>query len=1027
VAPRTWAITAGIVLVAVVLLFLTSNSLEDNDSYGSIVAALVAIGTAFAGIVLFLSREQRPEPAEQEADALASELLAQWEPEIRHRRQRFGDQRLIPLGWTGTDLGAVRLRLDGRLEGNPDAAADRLADGFGHLPSKRLVVIGEPGAGKTFLGVMLAVGLLRRRTTDAPIPVFLSLSSWDPVEDSLDEWLVRTLATTYYNGRRQVAQALLVRRLLLPILDGLDELPDHARRRAVNRMNDVLDGDRPLVLTCRAAEYQDLIVAGAPSLLRAPVVRIRPVSTADVAARIDSWPSIATHVEHDPNGPVATALSTPLMLSLFTAAYEKRSPDELLTARFASRHAVEDHLLDLLVDTVYPDPKHRRWLTYLAEVLHRDGDRDLRWWELARRTLSSWTAPVLGLLVAVVVFTIAAGLYQQPGEGGVIAVPPPQLAALFGVAVTLLWLASGGRQPGPAAVGSRPRAFGRGVLTGAALVLAPGLPLLLLMTNALDPDPMRQQPAVAAPMYTGALLAMAVVAGIGVGLHELLATRTSRSGIASPEESLRHDRRSSLASAAITGLAVGALALGAAFLGAAFGAHFGQRLQSSEDRAAVVTLDLPPLRTYVPLTFGWDVVPAFIANSLLIAVLFATAVLATRAWTRFVVTRTALALAGRLPWSLMRFLADARERGLLRAAGGGYQFWHARLQERLVMTAEHRARKRFPRPLVAGLGVAPVVIALVVVWSAEPEDCASTGWSEVDSKMARATYQGTTGCFAIVARDEWQVLQLRKADSALLAKITDVRPESAGRYYDQVAFAGDFRRVDPVRWQEILRGVVSAQEINEQPLVVDFTYSDIGTQSSDRHAALLSHFLTAATNTYGYGSAVTLDGTGSTVLDQTWGGPWPVIGLRDTDVRSLAPELVHAKINQFLGPEAAVTGPVKLADGVSAEECAALRSVSLQPNMAVNLDLRGTEPSVDLLTQVADCSYARVVIDEQYAGQVRAMRGRPATVDVLFVEDGSAGITTDCTARLNTPTEITTCVAVLTAADDGRVRLKLVE
>ncbi|MEV6239496.1 NACHT domain-containing protein [Lentzea sp. NPDC051838] len=1024
-ASRTWAITAGAVLVAVVLLVLTGNSLEDNDSYGSIAAALVAIGTAYAGIVLFLSREQRPEPAEQEADALASELLAQWEPEIRHRRQRFGDQRLIPLGWTGTDIGAVRLRLDGRMEGNPDAAAARLADGFDQLPSKRLVVIGKPGAGKTFLGVMLTVGLLHRRASNAPVPVFLSLSSWDPVEDSLDEWLVRTLAGTYYNGRHQVAKTLLARRLLLPILDGLDELPEHARRRAVNRLNDALDGDRPLVLTCRAAEYDDLIAAGAPSLLRAPVVRINPVRTADVTARLRNWPGIATHVERAPDGPLATALSTPLMLSLFTAAYRERSPDELLTARFASRHAVEDHLVDLLVDTVYPDPKHRRWLTYLAEVLHREDDRDLRWWELARRTLSPWTAPVLGLLVAAVVFTIAVALYWTPGGTRVIVIPPPQLAALFGVAVTLLWMASSGRAPGPTA-GSRRRGFLRGVLTGSALVLAPGVPLLLLMTSALDPDPMKG-PKEAVPIYGGALLALAAVAGIGVGLHELLSTRTSRSGSSGPKESLRHDRRSSLASAAITGLAVGTLTPGAALLGGAFGAHLGQRLLPGESGARIVTLDLPPLRTYVPLQFSWDVVPAFLVNSLLIAVLFATAVLTTRAWPRFVVARTALALAGRLPWSLMRFLADAREHGLLRAADGGYQFWHARLQERLVMTAEHRARTRLSRPLVAGLGVAPAVIALVVVWSAEPEDCARTGWSEVDGRMARVTYQDTTGCFATVAHDGWQVLQKRKADGALLAKIAEVRPEIVRRDYDQVALAGDFGNIDPVRWQEILRGVASAQEIGERPLVVDFAYSDTGVQSSDRHAALLWQFLTQTTGIQGDGSAVSLDATTSTVFAGVADGPRPVIGLRDPDPRALAPEFAGAKINQFLGPRPVETPPVSPADGISDGECGFLRRYSYEPNTAMNLDLRGVEPSRDLLSRLAGCGYVRVVVDEQYAGQVRAMSGRPATVDVLFVEYGSAGITADCRARLSTPTEVATCVAVLTAAEDGRVRLKVVE
>ena len=705
-APRTWVITAGIVLTAVVLLVLIRSSLDDSDAYSSIASALVAIGTAFAGIVLYLSREQRPQAAEQEADALALELLGQWEPEIRHRRRRFGDQRLIPLGWTDTGIGPVRVRLSGRLDGNPDAAATRLADAFDQLPSRRLVVIGEPGSGKTFLGAMLTAGLLRRRTTGAAVPVFLSLSSWDPVADGLDDWLVRTIATTYYNGRHQAAKALLVSRLLLPVLDGLDELPDHARRRAVNRLNDVLDGDRPLVLTCRIAEYEDLVAGGAPTLLRAPVVRIAPVTTADIVTQLRSWPGIANHVRSEPDGPVATALSTPLMLSLFTAAYRDRSPDELLSpVRFTSRHAVEDHLVDLLVDTLYPDPRHRRWLTYLAQVLHRNDDHDFRWWQLARRTLSPWIAPVLGLLVAAVAFAVVNWIRPAravtPADVAVqISGSAPLIATLFGVVVTSLWLASAGRQPGPVSGG---RGFGRGIVTGAALVLVPGVPILLVGTDAIEGDLDSRSTLMT---YTGALLALAVVAGLGVGLHELLATRTSRAGKASPEDFLRQDRASALTSAAVAGTIVGALTVVACTLGAALGGHLGERFASTEHFPATIHLSLPPVRTHVPWKLTGDNAAALVAASVLFTVLFAVAVLTTRAWTRFLVARAMLALAGRLPWRLMRFLADARERGLLRMASGGYQFWHVRLQERLVMRdGRQRARRRPPRAAVAGFVV----------------------------------------------------------------------------------------------------------------------------------------------------------------------------------------------------------------------------------------------------------------------------------------------------------------------------------
>lgn len=60
------------------------------------------------------------------------------------------------------------------------------------------------------------------------------------------------------------------------------------------------------------------------------------------------------------------------------------------------------------------------------------------------------------------------------------------------------------------------------------------------------------------------------------------------------------------------------------------------------------------------------------------------AVLVTRAWGNYFVHHLWLAATGRLPWRLMHFLDDAHRRGVLRQAGGVYQFRHARVQERLA-------------------------------------------------------------------------------------------------------------------------------------------------------------------------------------------------------------------------------------------------------------------------------------------------------------------------------------------------------
>jgi hypothetical protein len=63
------------------------------------------------------------------------------------------------------------------------------------------------------------------------------------------------------------------------------------------------------------------------------------------------------------------------------------------------------------------------------------------------------------------------------------------------------------------------------------------------------------------------------------------------------------------------------------------------------------------------------------------------------AWPSYVLVRGWLALHRRLPWSLMDFLADAHQRGVLRQVGSVYQFRHIDLQHRLATQ---------PRPPASG-------------------------------------------------------------------------------------------------------------------------------------------------------------------------------------------------------------------------------------------------------------------------------------------------------------------------------------
>ncbi|MEV6346238.1 NACHT domain-containing protein [Actinoplanes sp. NPDC051851] len=204
------------------------------------------------------------------ADAeLAREVSQQWEHEALIR----GAAPVAPrwastarpvaapaaevLGPDWTAGRALRLRLRG-------AAAD-LAGALLALPSRRLVVLGAPGSGKSALATRLVRDLLD--LPGAPVPVLLSLATWQPETQPLGVWLATRIARSYPSCRD--AAGLLAAARILPILDGLDRIGP----AAMPRLGEYLTGPRPIVITCRTGAYASLI---AHPLSRTAVVELEP-------------------------------------------------------------------------------------------------------------------------------------------------------------------------------------------------------------------------------------------------------------------------------------------------------------------------------------------------------------------------------------------------------------------------------------------------------------------------------------------------------------------------------------------------------------------------------------------------------------------------------------------------------------------------------------------------------------------------------------------------------------------------------
>lgn len=363
----------------------------------AVLVALVPLAIAAGRFALWLPAPRvRDEQIASDLSDLAAALRAQGRTEAGLPGVSIYDRLPMRVRWESAAAGAG----DGR-----EGTFHDVIEFFSGLPERRLVVLGEAGAGKSVLATELARSLLAHRASEDPVPVIFSMVGWNPAEATLFDWMSGQLARVdpdlgrkVIDGRQVVtrAQVLIDRLKVLPVLDGLDEVGSAAlpaATLAVNRYG----WTQPLVVTCRREEYLAATRAepGAP-LARAAVIELVPLSRNDIESYLGPdpegrWTAVRDRLAAEPDGPLARVLGNPLMLWLTWEVYGRagRDPDELADRhRFARQEAIESRLLSEFVPAVYPaegqllsllpgrlDPtasQARRWLGFLAE------DRELR-------------------------------------------------------------------------------------------------------------------------------------------------------------------------------------------------------------------------------------------------------------------------------------------------------------------------------------------------------------------------------------------------------------------------------------------------------------------------------------------------------------------------------------------------------------------------------------------------------------------------------------------------------------------------
>ena len=245
-----------------------------------------------------------------------------------------------------------------------------------------LLILGEPGAGKTVTLLELARELIGRFETDPTqsAPVVLNLSTWQDKRRSLANWIEVELKSKYFVPPRRCRGWLASSRLLL-LLDGLDEVPAGSRTSCVYAINEFIQNTgAPGIAVCsRRTEYTTL----PEKLSFTGAVCLQPLTIDQINGYLEWGGSRLAALRHviREEPPLQELAQSPLMLNVISLAYQDLPAEMIADQSSKGLESRRKHLFECYVKRmfqrigkapdIYPQERAKRWLSWLARRMRQ--------------------------------------------------------------------------------------------------------------------------------------------------------------------------------------------------------------------------------------------------------------------------------------------------------------------------------------------------------------------------------------------------------------------------------------------------------------------------------------------------------------------------------------------------------------------------------------------------------------------------------------------------------------------------------